>query len=329
MPRYFAVFFCRDIAGHADVLRASPFSNPGNSDAVCAVSWVGQPPAEPAHVALWSYSLHSAVQKLDKHMADSTLTIVRGALGHHWTTALTSPQPTAIFDQTLGVFSVYEAKLLDRELSLAENVLRTWLFVRDIDANYADLVCARRELFAQRGMTPDTHYIASTGIEGTPTDPAARLTMDAYAVSGLLSEQIEYIRVPEQLCPTSDYGVTFERATAVSYRDRKHVLVSGTASIDAQGQMLHIGDVRAQVDRTLENIAALLHEAGAAVSDLSILIAYVRNASDAETVRQSVRARVGNAPLLVVHGAVCRPEWLVEIEGQAIVTSHNPALPPL
>ena len=34
---------------------------------------------------------------------------------------------------------------------------------------------------------------------------------------------------------TSDYGVSFERGTAIEYGDRIHALISGTASIDNRG----------------------------------------------------------------------------------------------
>ena len=324
----FRRLFCCDIANQMEVLRGSSFANPETNGEACASSWIGQPPPEPARVALWSYLVQPTAGQLEKSAANGTVTVARGALRHHWTTGLINPAGADVDEQTRGAFAAYEAELTKRGLTLADNVLRTWLFVREIDFKYADLVHARRELFAQRGLTAETHYIASTGIEGCPVDAAARLTMDAYAIGGVLPEQVEYIRVPEQLCSTSDYGVTFERATAISYRDRKHVLISGTASIDAYGDVLHVGDVRAQVDRTLENISSLLHKAGAALSDLGILVAYVRNGGDAATVRRRIHERVGKAPLVVVTGAVCRPEWLVEMEGQAIVANQNPALPP-
>jgi hypothetical protein len=29
-------------------------------------------------------------------------------------------------------------------------------------------------------------------------------------------------------------------------------------------------------------------------------------------------------PIIVVHGAVCRPEWPIEVEGVAVVANHTP-----
>jgi hypothetical protein len=64
---------------------------------------------------------------------------------------------------------------------LADNCVRTWFFVRDVDTQYAGMVRARRENFIQQGLTPSTHYIASTGIGGGPADTKALIQMGTYA----------------------------------------------------------------------------------------------------------------------------------------------------
>ena len=125
------------------------------------------------------------------------------------------------------------------------------------------MVDARAEFFADHGLTPDTHFIASTGIEGSTARPDAKVSMDAYAIAGVRPEQLSYLAAPDHLSPTHTYGVTFERATSVAYRDRNHIILSGTASIDPEGNILHPGDMPRQLDRTLENMEALLAKAGA------------------------------------------------------------------
>jgi hypothetical protein len=37
--------------------------------------------------------------------------------------------------------------------------------------------------------------------------------------------------------------------------------------------------------------------------------------------------RLGDAPMVFVTAKVCRPGWLVEIEGQAITPHQSPTLP--
>ena len=320
-------FFCSDLSNQKAALEARPFSNPRNADQPCAISWAGQAPVPPAEVALWAYHVSDPNGELDKIQDGASLTLTRGDISHHWTTGINCLTGNTSYDQTRGIFKEYDAFLRARGLSLADNVIRTWLFVQDIDANYQGLVIARREFFAERGLTPDTHFIASSGIEGRHADVAAKVSMDAYAISGVRSEQIEFLAALDHLSPTHFYGVTFERGTSVAYRDRKHVIISGTASIDHRGNILYPGDVSRQLDRTIENIEALLKQAGAALEDMCAFIAYVRDPSDQAIARQQMRDRFGDVPLEVFVAPVCRPGWLIEVEGNAIVAASNPALP--
>ena len=121
------------------------------------------------------------------------------------------------------------------------------------------------------------------------------------------------------MCPTQRYGVTFERGQTLIFGDRKHHHISGTASIDADGNVLHPNDIVLQTHRALENISALLAAKGAALSDMAYFIVYMRNPSENTKVREAIYQVVSKeVPILFVEGAVCRPSWLVEIEGMAI-----------
>ena len=103
--------------------------------------------------------------------------------------------------------------------------------------------------------------------------------------------------------------------------------IPGLDSIDQRGEILYAGDVARQLDRTLENIAALLQQAGATLGDMCVFIVYVRDPADQAFVQREMRARFGNAPIEIVTAPVCRPGWLIEIEGQAVVAASNPDLP--
>ena len=97
------------------------------------------------------------------------------------------------------------------------------------------MVKARNEVFVTQGLTPQTHYIASTGIGGRHADKQVLVQMDTYAVLGIRQEQIHYLYAPTHLNPTYEYGVSFERGTYVDYGDRRQVFISGTASINHRG----------------------------------------------------------------------------------------------
>ena len=306
-------------------------SDPTNQAALlphhdCAVSCVGQPPLPPARVALWAYHVKDPAGPLDKRRDGNTLTLSRGPLTHLWCTGIASEGGDS-HAETRGVFERYNGILDGHGMRLSEHALRTWLFVRDIDADYAGLVSARREFFAAHGLSAATHFIASSGIGGAAPDAGVRVHMDAWAIGGLAPGQVEYLAAPGHLSPTHVYGVTFERATAVSYADRRHVIISGTASIDREGRIVHEGDVMRQLDRTLENVTALLSVAGARVEDMLSWIVYVRDPSDQAAVRAELRERLAGAPVLVVAARVCRPGWLVEVEGLAALPARNGRLP--
>ncbi|MBN2447169.1 MAG: translation initiation inhibitor [Phycisphaerae bacterium] len=322
----FRRFFCDDLPHQAALLDADQLASRNGSPEPCGVSWVGQPPLPPARVVMWAYHISDAAGPPEKTRDGATLSLRRGDLTHMWTTGVTG-RGDDVSAQTRGIFETYESHLRSRGLTLADHLVRTWLFVRDIDAEYQGLVDARREFFTSRGLTSATHFVASSGIEGTSADTAANVSMDAYAIAGLRGEQVEYIRAPGHLSPTHVYGVTFERATSVSYRDRRHIIISGTASIDRDGNIVHPGDVERQLDRALENIAALLDRAGATLADMSHFVVYVRDPSDRAFAHDQMRERFGDIPLVVVTAPVCRPGWLVEIEGMAIVPADSPNLP--
>ena len=329
----FRRLFCSDPVNQAAALRScalaqtSSSSSSNASNTSSAVSIVGQPPVGCAKVALWAMHLCAPATPLDKHLDGDTLSLRRGELTHHWTSGYIAPDAAGSHDQTRSILNNYVDWLSDANMNLADHVLRTWFFVRDIDVNYRGLVDARRVHFADHGLIDKTHYIASSGIAGEVVDNRALVSMDAYAIAGVQPRQICYLKARDHLSSTHIYGVTFERATAIDYRDRRHILLSGTASIDRSGKVVHPGDVYRQLHRTMENIAALLDEGGAGVQDVNHWIVYLRDTSDAPLITQAMRERISDAPMIVLTAPVCRSGWMVEIEGMATVGRDNAELP--
>ena len=68
--------------------------------------------------------------------------------------------------QTMLIFNKYLEQMKALGLTLKEHCVRTWIYVADIDVNYEGMVRARNDIFRSQGLTPDTHFIASTGIGG-------------------------------------------------------------------------------------------------------------------------------------------------------------------
>jgi enamine deaminase RidA (YjgF/YER057c/UK114 family) len=109
----------------------------------------------------------------------------------------------------------------------------------------------------------------------------------------------------------------------VHYGDRKHLFISGTASIDSKGEVVHVGDVRRQTERMICNIEALLAEGGATMNDVQMAIVYLRDMGDYEQVAQLLAERLPELPYTITLAPVCRPTWLIEMECVAAVAEVN------
>ena len=178
-------------------------------------------------------------------------------------------------------------------------------------------------------MNPSSHYIASTGIQGQSADPKELVLMDTYAVKGLKREQIRFLHAKSHLNPTYEYNVTFERGVSVLYGDRRHVLISGTASINNKGEIVHPGDIRRQTQRMWENVEALLQEASCTFEDVAHMIVYLRDIADYSSVKALYDKRFPQTPKVFLLAPVCRPGWLIEMECMAIKEEKYPDYPAL
>ncbi len=287
-------YFLSDVANQADDVLLADTSD-------CAKSIIGQLPSGLYEVAhgdfrhLWNASAHNTAQNSEY--------------------------------QTRLLFNEYVMQLVQEGCTLADNCIRTWLFVNDVDVNYAGVVAARNKVFFTQGLTEDTHYIASTGIGGRACDPQVMTQMDNYAIAGIKKEQVHYLYAPTHLNRTSDYGVSFERGTYIDYADRRHVIISGTASINNKGQIEHPKDIVKQTHRMWDNVEALLKEAGSSYEDVGVMIVYLRDVADYGIVNRMYDERFPNHPRIIVHAPVCRAGWLIEMECMAVKKQNVADMP--
>lgn len=284
------------------------------------MSLTEQPPASNVKIALLGLCLSNI--KDNSKFRDNNIFYFDTTLGirHIFFEQLIDPEANEHSDsetQTKKIFSILKDKLLAFNTSIEESVLRTWIYTPHVDADYQGIVKARKELFDSINLTKDTHYIASTGIQGGSGNQFARVSMDVYAVIGIKKEDIRYIQAPEYLSPTYLYGVTFERATAARLGKSDFLFISGTASIDKEGKIVYPGDVVKQTEHTLKNISAILDSAKFTVKDLSSFIIYLRDAADYSFIKPQIDKYSSNLPTIYVKAPVCRPGWLIEIEATA------------
>ena len=215
------------------------------------------------------------------------------------------------YAQSRLLFARYLDLIRPLGLNLKTHCVRTWIYVRDIDANYAGLVKARNDVFAEEGLSHDTHYIASTGIGGASESRSAVVAIDFLTRPDITESDKTYLKALTHLSPTHDYGVAFERG--VRLRGGR-IYISGTASIDHRGKVLHEGRVIAQADRLLENIAQLLGEGGSGLERVPYFIVYLRDIADYPQIDAYMRQHFPHVPRLILEARVCRPAWLIEME---------------
>jgi enamine deaminase RidA (YjgF/YER057c/UK114 family) len=133
------------------------------------------------------------------------------------------------------------------------------------------------------------------------------------------------ISAPEALNEACQYGSAFSRGLRIDLNGLVLLLISGTASVDEDGQSVHIGNVRAQCQRTFSNITNLLEAEGATWKDVIRTTCYLRDIDRDYAEFNEERTRFYNEqgldPLPAstgIQAKLCRPELLVEIEAMAM-----------
>ncbi len=225
---------------------------------------------------------------------------------------------TDAFQQTSSLFNRYNDILKKHNQELNKNFIRSWIYVKDIDNNYSSMVEARKKFFFDHGITEDSIFPASTGI-GFNSANGKKVIADLLSLNKIKPGQIVRMEDSNNMPSPYTYGVTFERGLKILFGDRAHIHLSGTASIDQNGKIIHENDIKKQTERTINNIKSLLNKNGAGLEDTAYLNVYLRDSSMAEDVKKVLDIELqNNIPYIMVNGPVCRPGWLIEIDGMSV-----------
>ncbi|MFQ5789833.1 MAG: Rid family hydrolase [Acidobacteriota bacterium] len=213
--------------------------------------------------------------------------------------------------QAEDMFGRAESCLRRQGLSFRD-VIRTWIYMKDIEGDYAAFNPVRTKFFQEHGVE---RFPASTGIQGGTFPGEERCAMDLYAMGGEGPGETEVMHAPS-MNEASSYGSAFSRGLRVTREDRVVAYVSGTASVDESGKVLHTGDIEGQVRRMLLNVRLLLGAAGATERDIVSMITYLKQPGDLESFCRVCddRSFPRDIPGTVCVADICRPEWLCEME---------------
>ncbi|MDR2862257.1 MAG: hypothetical protein LBV54_00045 [Puniceicoccales bacterium] len=202
---------------------------------------------------------------------------------------------------------------LEKSKFALTDLVRTWFFNDHILDWYDDFNAARTAFFNENNVFGSL-VPASTGV-GTSNALGALFTLDVLAVAPR-TEKVSAIMVPSPLqCPANDYKSAFSRAVEVAGDEGRHLLVSGTAGIEPEGQTAHLGDLDRQIDLALRVVAAILESRGMDWRNVSRAILYFPDVSWMPHYEaRRVALGLPDIPAIYAHCDVCRGDLLFEIE---------------
>lgn len=99
-----------------------------------------------------------------------------------------------------------------------------------------------------------------------------------------------------------------------------NIYVAGCVALNADGQLVGAGDIKAQTRQVFENIRTILALAGAGLDDIVTINVYLTSRDYYKgqiEVRKELFKRYPCATVVAVQG-LGRPEWLIEVEAMAI-----------
>jgi len=217
-------------------------------------------------------------------------------------------------DQTVSIFETIE-RVLHAEGMEFGHLVRTWFYLDKILDWYEGFNQARTPFLRARGAFQGL-MPASTGI-GMPNRHGAAVVAGALAIKPKGATVTE-VASPLQ-CPALDYKSSFSRAVEVERAGRRELYISGTASIELGGKTAYVGDPQAQIELTMQVVAAILHSRQMDWSDCTRAIAYIKEAKDAPHFAAYLREHgLETLPLTWMHADVCRDDLLFEIELDAV-----------
>ena len=322
--------FFSDLDSQVDTfqqLRAEYYDRPNRVvGSFPAVTYLGQPPCRPGVQCELQGRIFIPDVPGSQQVTDRTGGLGSGAgkvvssAGHHHlflanVTGGDAGDDADFATQSQSMFSRATAALEREGLTFAD-VIRTWIYVDDIDRDYDELNRVRNTFFEEQGLR---RLPASTGIQAGVWERGRGVSMDLYALD------TQGLRVRTMQAPTMNeadsYGSAFSRGTTVTRDDRVAIYISGTASIDEEGEVVCVGDIQGQVKRMLRNIEELLAVVGAGKKDIIRATTYLKEFSftgDFDRIWREQGFPV-DAPHTVCRADVCRPTWLCETEVAAIV----------
>jgi len=205
------------------------------------------------------------------------------------------------------------------------NIVRTWIYINEIDDNYQQFNLARREFFERNEIDFDSkakRLPASTCISGKAEESGYGM-MDVQCIKEK-NEQCKIERIYNILQNEAEgkkylYGPTFSRGMLIEADNCQEIHVSGTASINETGKTVYIDDTYGQIKKTLLNVLSILQQYDMTLSDLCQSTCFFKKkeyyAEFNKCLEEMGLEEFGDT---FVVANVCRSDLLFELDGIAM-----------
>jgi enamine deaminase RidA (YjgF/YER057c/UK114 family) len=202
------------------------------------------------------------------------------------------------------------------------NVVRTWIYLARLLEWYGELNQVRNAHYqpAGLGLAGGPAFPASTGIQGRYDDEECMMDVLAFESTNRESAAAIPIHHSPRQGQSFNYGSAFSRGMNLEIEGTRTIHISGTASINAAGKSIHIGDAELQSLETMMCIAAILEKQGGSLENIVSATLFCKTPEAWQAWdRVSRLLKIPAFPKICVLADVCRDDLLVEMEAVAVI----------
>jgi len=219
--------------------------------------------------------------------------------------------------QAEEIFSLLDKILAENNFNF-QDVVRTWFYNNNITEWYADFNSVRTSFFKEKKIFENL-VPASTGI-GAENIYGSAICAGLHAIKSHNKKRIAQVIESPLQNSAMNYKSSFSRAVEISFPEYKKLYISGTASINKNGETVFIGNCAKQIAETMKIVEALLNSRGATWENVSRSIAYFRKTQDIHFLEEFLKEKkIPQFPIIITQATICRENLLFEIEADAII----------
>ncbi len=220
-------------------------------------------------------------------------------------------------------------RVIEQKGITIDNLVRAWVYLEDIDADYEDFNKMRRDLFLEWGID----YTEKSAVLPASTCIGGKNAYKPIMIQTYFVQRGEGVRIERMYNPMQNeadgmsyiYQPTFSRGMRIEHNGLREVQISGTASIGKSGITMHKGNAYEQIKQTLLNVGSLLAGADMGFEHIVASTCFFRDASDALLLDRALdELGIKAFPTIKVRAKVCREDLCFEIDGIACAAVREP-----